>query len=162
MSAYYEFSYELTEEESLKGIRQSGIYKKSTGKRAIVESIILAVLTIFFLVSYIVSKNTTELVMSIICVVVFLLLNLMPRLSMRKHAAQGEKNLKLRVYPEQVYVYVGKTTFKIPINGETKIVINEKSDIISLLPESRELLVIPKRAIPPAVREDVIDRLKVW
>ena len=80
-----EFSYTLTEKEVYDGLRLSGVYR-TTGKRAVVETAILGVFCLFFLVSYVLQKETFNLIMTFVSLGVLLALNLVPRLDMRKQA----------------------------------------------------------------------------
>ena len=59
-----QFSYTLTEEEIYRGLRLSGIYKL-TGKRALIESILLVVFFLFFFISFLIDQGTFDLVMSL-------------------------------------------------------------------------------------------------
>ena len=47
----------MTEKEVYDGLRLSGVYR-TTGKRAVVETAILGVFCLFFLVSYVLQKET--------------------------------------------------------------------------------------------------------
>ena len=63
--SHIEFSYTLTEEEVFEGLKYSGIYKTS-GKRAVIETSVLAVLFLFFLISFLYNKEFFNLVMGLI------------------------------------------------------------------------------------------------
>ena len=83
--SHIEFSYTLTEEEVFEGLKYSGIYKIS-GKRAVIETSVLAALFLFFLISFLYNKEFFNLVMGLITLGVVLGVTLVPRLDMRKQA----------------------------------------------------------------------------
>lgn len=85
--ASIQFSYTLTEEEIYRGLRLSGIYKL-TGKRALIESILLVVFFLFFFISFLIDQGTFDLVMSLVCAV---LLAVMNPSSTHGHEAPGQK-----------------------------------------------------------------------
>lgn len=84
--ASLQFSYTLTQEEAYRGLRLSGVYKGLTGKRAVVESLLLVVFFLFFLVSYLLQRGGFDLAMAIICLILLGALTLVPHLEMKRRA----------------------------------------------------------------------------
>ena len=159
MPSYFEFSYVLTDRETLDGLQLTGAYKKSMGKRAIVETVLLAVMFLFFSGNFIVKRQISDLLFAGLCVLLVGLLHFLPRMQIRKQAAQGEKNLSLRVYPERIYVYIKEKTVQIPLHADTKLQVSKDKELMTLEPENGTLLILPKRAIPEEAREKVLERI---
>lgn len=158
MPAYYEFSYDLTEEEIISGLKISGIYK-STGKRAVIETVVLAVMFLIFTVSFIISPQWFDIAMALLCLIIILALNLVPRIDMRRQAAKGEKKVMMRVYPDKLYVYSKQGTTPIDLHDKHRITYSNKLQLITLVIKTGGILVIPVRAIPEENRGKVVEIL---
>lgn len=154
MASYEQFSYTLQEQEMINGLQTSGLYK-GTGKRAYIETAVLVGLFILFVVFYVINRQPFDLVMAGICVAVGLLLNLVPYLDMRKKARECDKNINMRIYPYELYVYLGKQTISVPLKKDTKITYSKKKAVYTVQPKSGGLLVIPERAIPQEKRGSI-------
>lgn len=146
MASNYEFDYVLTEDEIINGLKVSGKYK-SIGKRGIVENIILIVFTMVFLISYINNRQTFELVMFIISILAILFLNLVPRIDMKRQAKRGQRDLRLRIYPDMIYVYAGDEPVKFSLS-EAIIKYGHKEKVTVVRVEKGGMIVIPDRALP--------------
>lgn len=153
MASYYEFSYTLTEDEIVQGLKASGSYK-SMGKRGIIETVILAAFTIFFVVSYFQRGQVFDIVMSGICILVMLMLNLIPRLDMRKQSRKGEKDVLLRIYPGKIYIYTKDDTITIEL-AKSKIRCGSKSGVYAIMMEQGGILVVPERVLPAEGKSDI-------
>lgn len=154
MAAYIQISYILTEQEMIDGLRSSGLYK-STGKRAWIETAVLGGMLVMFTVFFILRREWFDFVMAILCVVIGLLLNLVPFLDMKKKARVCEKNIRLRIYPGEAYVYLGQQTVTMPLNRETKVTYSRKKAVYTIKPQGGGFLVLPERAVPAEKREEI-------
>lgn len=156
--SHIEFSYTLTEEEVFEGLKYSGIYKTS-GKRAVIETSVLAVLFLFFLISFLYNKEFFNLVMGLITLGVVLGVTLVPRLDMRKQAKQGQNTVKVRLYEDKLYADTAEGSRKISLQGAKVKTVGKKTQLTAVLPEDGGLLLIPVRAIPKDVRGRALNLL---
>ncbi len=153
-------SYTLTEQEVYDGLRLSGVYKL-TGKRALIESVLLGVFFLFFLVSFLMEWKSFDLAMTVVSGLVLLALNLVPRLDMRSKAKHGLRDIKLRLYPKKLYVETQAGSQCLELDGSVTIkVVKAKGGqlLTALLPEGG-LLIIPLRAIPKEIRGQALNFL---
>lgn len=158
--ASFQFSYTLTQQEVYDGLRLSGVYKQS-GKRAIIESVLLGVFFLFFLVSFLLEWDAFDLGMTLVAGVVILVLNLVPRLDMKRKAKQGLRDVKLRLYAKKAYIDTKAGSQSIDLDGSAAIKAvkgKEGQMVTALLPEGG-LLIIPVRAIPKEIRGQVLNLL---
>lgn len=157
--AALEFAYTLTEQEVYDGLRLSKVYK-TTGTRAVVETVILGVFFLFFSVSYVLKQEVFSLVMAIVSAVVILALNLVPRFDMKRQAKKGQLDVKLRIYPDKLYAETEKGSQRILLDGSSsvKAVGKERKLVVVQIAEGG-LLIIPERAIPKGIRGQVLNFL---
>ena len=157
--AALQFSYTLTEQEVYDGLRLSGVYK-TTGKRAVVETIILAVFFLFFVVSYILKQEVFSLVMAIVSAAVLAALNVVPRADMRRQAKKGQRDVSVRLYPTKMYVKTEQGDQCILLDGSSKIaVVGKARQLISVQIAGGGLLIIPVRGIPKDIRGQAMNFL---
>ncbi len=157
---YFEFSYALEDREILDGLRTSGIYKTS-GKRAVIETAVLAVMGIIaFVLFFVRDRQPFDLILGILCIVIIFVLNWYPRNDMKKrmrNMEDSERKIRLRVYEDRIYVYA-KESSEMNLN-ETVVRRAERVKIISLMPKAGGILLLPEEKIPEADRQAVIDIL---
>lgn len=158
MPSYYELSYTLTEQEVKDGLLLSGLYK-TTGKRAVIETIILAALFVVFIISYVMKQRAFDLIMAFICMLAAVLLNLLPRLDMKKKAQDGEKNIKLRIYKGKIYIYLKEHTLTMELDDQVRIMRSEEKGLITVYPKSGGLLMIPERIFPKGSEAHILAML---
>ena len=158
--ASFQFSYTLTEGEVYDGLRLSGIYKQS-GRRALVETLFLGALCLFFFLSFLWKGEAFDLGMTLVSGLVLLALNLVPRLDMRRRAKQGLRDVKLRLYANKLYIDTKAGTQSLELDGSTAVITakgREGQLLLARLPESG-LLVVPVRAIPREIRGQALNLL---
>ncbi len=157
---YFEFAYTLEDREILDGLRTSGIYKTS-GKRAVIETAVLAAMGILAIVLFIVrDRQPFDLILGILCFIIIFALNWYPRHDMKKRMRGMEedaKNIRLRVYEDKIYVYTNDTSV-IDLR-ETTVKWAKKVKIFSLMPKAGGILILPEEKIPEADREKIIKTL---
>ena len=158
MPSHYEFSYTLTEQEIYDGLKKSGIYKTS-GKRAVIESVILGVFFLFFVWAFLYKRKFFEGVMAVVTLGVLLAVTFVPRHDMKKQAKTGRKDIKLRLYHDQLYIDAGETSNAVALDGTTEIKLLEKEKLLVLLLQGGGLLIIPLRGIPKEYRGQVTSQL---
>ena len=156
-----QFSYTLTEEEIYRGLRLSGIYKL-TGKRALIESILLGVFFLFFFISFLIDQGTFDLVMSLVCAVLLAVMNLVPHLDMKRQAKKGIRDVKLRIYQNKFYIDTKTGSQGVDLDGSAAIkTVGRQKDgqlLTAVLPEGG-LLILPLRAIPKEIRGQALSIL---
>lgn len=153
------FSYTLTEQEVYDGLRLSGLYK-SAGKRGVVETVLLAVFLVFFVGTYAIQRDTFSLVMAIVSAAVLSALILVPRLDMKRQARKGQLDIKLRVYPDKLYVETEKGSQRVLLDGSSKVkAVGKKQQMVLVNIAEGGLLVIPVRAVPKDIRGQVLNFL---
>lgn len=155
----YEFYYTLEDKEIVNALRTSGLYKNS-GKRAMIETIILGVMAAIFLASFFArGYRTFDVAMGLLSLAIIFFLNWYPRHDMKKQASKCEKNIKLRVYTDKLYVYMNEgDTINIDLRDST--IVRAKSEkLISIMPKGGGILVVPEGKIPPNYKLEVINIL---
>lgn len=155
-----QFDYTLTEQEIFDGLRLSGIYKTS-GKRALIESILLAVFAAIFLATYIWKQDVFSLVMAIVSLVLLALLFLVPTVDMKRQAKNCQRDVKLKLYAKSVFIETaeGSQTIALDSTSKRKAVGKKGAQLITVRPDTGGLLVIPLRAIPMDIRGQAVSIL---
>lgn len=149
-----------TEDEIYRALNKSGIYKTS-GKRMIIENIILLAFCVYFIVSFCI--NMTDffaLVMAVICAVLTFVIWFVPHNDMKKQAKSGSKEeIRLSISEQMIKVGSGEKEWTLPLDGScTEKTIDE--DILALRTPKNDLLIIPKRAIPGDKTEEITGYIK--
>lgn len=153
-------SYTLTEQELYDGLRLSGIYK-SSGKRAAIETGILVVFCLLFLVSYFWKWEIFNLIMALVSLGVLLALNLVPRMDMKKQVKEAEREIRLQLSPLKIQVETKAGLKTIPLDGtsEIKLVGKPGKKLIVVRIATGGLFLLPLRALPEAEREKALSWL---
>ena len=153
------FSYTLTQQEVYDGLRLSGTYKTS-GKRALIETIVLVVFCMIFAVSYVLKRDVFSLVMAILTAVFVLALNFVPRMDMRKQAKKGQLDVKVRLYPTKMVVETGDGAQTILLDGSSEIkAVGREHRLLIVRIAGGGLLIIPERSIPKEIRGQALNLL---
>ena len=154
MASYYDISYTLSDSEIYEGLKNSGFYKTS-GKRALFETVILLVLFGVFAVSYVMNRNTFDIVMAAISLAVIVLIAIVPKMSMKKQVNQAERDVKMRIYQDEIMLYAQSGTVQ-KINLSETSVKKLKSGLILLIITGGGLLLIPESKLKEQDRDEVI------
>ncbi len=161
MASSIDLIYTLEEQEALTAMKKSGLYK-GTGKKALIENIILAVFAVIFFYSHFTQKNGWfNLIMAILCVVFLVVLNLIPYLSMKKMARESSKGteLKMHLTVAKITMSDGKNSWSIPLDGTSKYKLVDNDKLILIITPSRQLVVLPVRAIPRELTVEIQSRI---
>ena len=117
-----EFDVTLTEQQAYDCLRKSE-YFKTTGKRAVVQTAILAFMTVYFLIDFFLSdvRRPFPLVMAGICVIVVAAIWLVPYFGMRAQAKKSVTGKPFHVVVEEkrIRIGVGEKEWQIPVSRET-------------------------------------------
>ena len=154
MTSYYDISYTLSDSEIYEGLKNSGFYKTS-GKRALFETVILLVLFGVFAVSYVMNGNTFDIVMAVISLAVIVLIAIVPKMSMKKQVNQAERDVKMRIYQDEIMLYAQSGSVQKIILSETSVK-KLKSGLILLIITGGGLLLIPESKLKEQDRDEVI------
>lgn len=153
--ASLQFSYTLTQEEAYRGLRLSGMYKGLTGKRAVVESLLLVVFFLFFLVSYLLQRGGFDLAMAIICLILLGALTLVPHLEMKRRAKTELREVHIRMTTTKLWAttQAGEQEFSLDGSVDFRVVGKEKDGrLVTGISPQDGLLILPVRAIPQEIR----------
>lgn len=158
-----QFSYTLTEQEAYRGLRLSGVYKGLTGKRAVVETILLAVFFLFFLGSYLVQWGSFDLALAVICLILLVVLNLVPHLEMKRRAKTNLRDVHIRMTRTKLWAstQAGEELFPLEDGSvEFRAVGREKDGrLLTAVSPKGDLLILPVRAIPQENRGWALSQL---
>ena len=154
MASYYDISYTLSDGEIYEGLKNSGFYKTS-GKRALFETVILLVLFGIFAVSYVMNRNAFDIVMAVISLAVIVLIAIVPKMSMKKQVNQAERDVKMRIYQDEIMLYAQSGSVQKIILSETSVK-KLKSGLILLIITGGGLLLIPESKLKEQDRDEVI------
>ena len=153
-----QLSYVLKEHEILECLKSSGMMSRTTGKRAVIETIILGVLAVVFFVTYLVENKNDPLFFSGICLLVIAIIWIVPQVGMRRKARSltDGKEIKVVVYPDVIEIGENEGYWEIPLDGSC--VLHRENRLLFLYSGSRALI-LPLRSIEPAVLADVEARI---
>lgn len=147
-------SYTLSREEAVACLKRAHIYK-TTGRRAWLESGILAIAAALFFVSYFLYQGGYNLVLGILSLVLIAVIWLVPYFDMRKRAEEiaGGKKVEVEIYPDEVVVGSGEGQWEIPLDGTSNF--EEFDDLMVLFTPKNAILAMPMRAMEPSVIADI-------
>lgn len=147
-------NYTLREEEIYQCLKNTG-YIKTTGMRAVIETIVLAIAAIIFLVNFIADGFTGAMVMAVVCVILIAVIWLVPELGMRHQAkkqASGEE-FTMEIYPDSIVVEKNGQEWEIPLDGESASCA-QYENIVALFYQGK-IVILPLRCVEPAVLPEV-------
>lgn len=147
--------YQLREREVLSCLKRSN-YIKTTGKRAVGETVLLgAVGSWCFISSFFLHGGVNSLILGILSFLLIGVIWIVPQYAMRRRAKElaAAGNLLVFVYPDEVVVGEGKGEWHIPLDGTGEL--EEFDHLMVLFADEERMLCIPLRAVEPAVLPDV-------
>ena len=153
----FKLSYVLTVDEMYKCLYHSNIIK-TKGARAVAQSVLLAVASIVFFITYFTTHtqyNSYNLFFGIFCLVMIAVIWIVPHLylkSMSKMLADG-KTIEAEIYPTRIDIGRDDGEWSIELDGSCEI---EEFDGIYLIfaPKNRNFA-IPQRVIEPEIYNEV-------
>ncbi len=147
-----QITYQLTREEVEECLKHAGIYQKAKA-RAVVETVLCAVLCVFFAAECILSWDPFQLFLSILSGGLIAALWWGYYARIRQHAAEsGNAETTVCFYPDEVEIG-GKNGWSIPLDGTCTL--EEYNGMLLLYPKSDKIVAIPIRSIEPSVLADV-------
>lgn len=146
--------YTLGKEEILTCLKHSGFYK-TTGLRAIVETIVLALAFLIFFASFCVYTTANNLVMSIVSLLLIGAIWLVPHIGMKKRAeelADGTE-IAMQIFPDEIQIGEGKRAWSIELDGTSRLA--EFDGMLAVFTPEERVAALPVRAIDPADLPDI-------
>lgn len=146
-------SYILRQNEIVEGLKKSG-FCKTTGKRAIIESVILAASAVLFLFTYFMKNDARSLPISIICVLLIAVIWIVPQQGMKNRAKQlaDGKEIHMEIYPDSIVTGEGEDRQEIPLDGSCEF---EQHRNLYLIYYKNQTVILPLRSVEPAVMPEI-------
>lgn len=146
MSSTLYAEYRLTEEQIYTALKKSGMYKTS-GKRVIVENLLLLACAGYFIYECIVSFSAFSLIMALVSLIFMAVITFVPAISMKRLARQqAGKNVKMWISPKKILMEDDEKKWEIQLDGTIEYKIVE--DIIVLVTENKGFVIIPTKSLP--------------
>lgn len=146
-----EFSYTLTEEEVFDGLRLSGVYKTS-GKRAVIESVLLGIFAVVFLGTFLWRQQLLDLVIGLVSLGLLAAVLIVPRLDMKKQAKLAQPHVRVRLYEDHLVANGGVEDQTIPLREGVNTRLVKDRTLVTLAVKKGGMLIVPVRAIPQELR----------
>lgn len=149
-------SYSLTQQEAYFCIKKAGIIKTS-GKRAIVYTVLMVLAAAGFLTSYLIQRNINYLILSILCALVIAVVWIFPTLHLKKLAkinASG-KVITADIYTDKIIIGGDEDKWTINLDNTNRFAQYENV-LIFHTTEQGQFFIIPTRVIDEDKREQII------
>ena len=153
----FKLSYVLTRDEIYSCLYHSGAVK-TKGMRAVIQSIILAIAAVIFVVVYFTAKsqyNSYNIFFGAVCLITIAAIWIVPHMylkSMSKMMADG-KTIEAEIYPTHIDIGSGEGKWSIQLDGKSYI--EEFDSIIMIFTSKDRTFAIPKRVIEPEVYNEI-------
>ncbi|MGI6261079.1 MAG: YcxB family protein [Acutalibacteraceae bacterium] len=144
--------FRLTEEQIYRALRSRGVFR-TQGARAVVQTVLLAVLGAGFLVSYFCYHDGSGLFLGIVSFAVIAMIWLVPWLGLRSRArgAVPEKEVCVALAPENLTIGEGGGMWEFPLDGSGYCWQTE--ELLLLETSFGRMTVIPKNAFSAEQQE---------
>ncbi len=148
--------YTLTQDDYYACLKAEHPFK-TTGNRAVVQTVLLALFGVLFAVTYFLvsPREVSSLVFSGICFAIIALIWLVPYGSLRsraKHLANG-KTVTAEIFPDEIQIGEGEGAWVIPLDGTSYY--EEMEDLLVVSTPERRIAAFPIRSIEPAALPDI-------
>lgn len=143
-----DISFSLTEEEAYICLKNAGIFKTS-GKRAVLYTLFMAIAAAGFFISYIFGQNYNWLIFAVICLLVIAVIWIVPYVQLKKLAKENAKGdvIRASVREDMIEIKGDGSRWEIPLNRTSRL--SEKGNMLIFHTENGQLFTIPERAVPP-------------
>ena len=143
-----EVSYALTQQEAYLCLKKAGIFKTS-GKRAIVYTILMIIAAAGFVVSFLVGQNVNWLVFAIISLLIIAVIWLVPYFQLKRLAKENAKGnvIKAKITEEKITIIGNDSSWKIPLDQTSRL--SQGDGLLVFHTQNKQLFAIPERAIRP-------------
>lgn len=143
-----DISFTLTVEEAYICLKNAGIFKTS-GKRAVLYTLFMAIAAAGFIISYIFGQNYNWLIFAVICLLVIAVIWIVPYVQLKKLAKENAKGnvIQASVREDMIEIKGDSSRWEIPLNRTSRL--SEKGNMLIFHTENGQLFTIPERAVPP-------------
>lgn len=143
-----EVSYALTQQEAYLCLKKAGIFKTS-GKRAIVYTILMIIAAAGFFVSFLLGQNVNWLVFAIISLLIIAVIWLVPYFQLKRLAKENAKGnvIKAKITEEKITIIGNDSSWKIPLDQTSRL--SQGDGLLVFHTQNKQLFAIPERAIRP-------------
>lgn len=147
-----EITFRLTEEDIYRALRSRGVFR-TQGARAVVQTVLLAVLGAGFLVSYFAYHDGSGLFLAAVSFAVVAMIWLVPWFGLRSRAraAVPQKDVRIVLAEEGLAIGEGEGEWEFPLDGSGFCWQTE--ELLLLETSFGRMTVIPKRAFSAEQRE---------
>ena len=153
-----EFSYTVSEAQYYNALRLTVDFKISARKLWI-ETVVVGFFGILFVIAFFMTWDIFSLAMGLVCLAMLAMLNILPRLELKRRAQQQPSAVEAELTPEKLTVRMGEATLEAPLDGSVTIkqVGSRRSGkLITLFLRGGKLVVLPVEAIPAENREQAL------
>lgn len=150
-------SYSLTEPEAYLCLKKAGLYKTS-GKRAVVYTVLMALAAAGFLISYIIQKNINWLVFAIISLCVIAVIWIVPTFHLKRLSKLNSngKVINAAIYKDKIEINSNENSWKINLDRTNSFA--RYDDILMFrITENNQFFVIPVRVISGDKLEKILN-----
>ena len=148
------FGYVLRKEEIFECLKHTGLFR-ANNTRSIVEACLFTVLAVMFFILFFATGSNFNVILGVISVGLVFASLLMPRFFVGFNADKltTGKKLSVEIYPDEIDVDGGTTSWKIPLDGSCAF--EEFNEMFLIHLPQEKLFIIPARAIEPDLLADV-------
>lgn len=141
-----ELSFSLTVDEAYICLKNAGIFKTS-GKRAVLYTVLMAIAAAGFFISYIFGQNYNWLIFSVICLLVIAAIWIVPYVQLRRLAKENAKGniIRAKVREDMIEITGENSTWEIPLDKTSRL--SQKGSLMIFHTENGQLFAIPERAV---------------
>lgn len=145
MANHKKITYTLSKKESEIGLKLSGYYRINSVKM-LVQNIFLCLMFVFFIVSFIINKQSFNILMAIVSLLVIAMLNFVPMLDIKKQAEKINKDIKITVDGEVITYFENGVTVQIFLE-KSEVKYSKKHGLFVIIPKRGGFLALPLRVI---------------
>ena len=149
-------NYSIREKEVLQCLLHTGPIR-TTGRRAVVETAILVLLAVLFLVQYALYRKPEMLFFAGISLLVIAVIWIVPRFALRKRARElaQDSELHLQIYPDVVEVYGkgGEHLWDVPLDNT--YICRRIGNLLFISKTDGKSLLLPLRCVEPALLPEI-------
>lgn len=146
MASKKNFTYTLSKKETEIGLKLSGYYRINKTK-TLIQNIFLAAMFVFFIVSFILNRDSFNILMSILSLLVIAMLNFVPMFDMKKQAEKVNKDISISVKDEVIDYREDGVSVNILLE-KSEVKYNKKHDLFVVVPKKNGFLTVPLRVFP--------------
>lgn len=146
--------YSLNREEILSSIKHSKVNKNGR-KNLIYHTVLLAIVSVFAILSYVIKGNILNLFIGAAGVIFIIVLWMISERATKRIANSmfSEKSMYVEIYPDNIVVGRDGFEMEIPLDGTSKF--EEYDNMFIIYPPKSDILVIPIRTVEPDVIPEI-------